>query len=566
MRKNWPCFIILGLYLVCILAANSKGEFPLNDDWSYARSAFFFATGQGMHVDAWSAPSLVGQALYGGMLARIFSPRFEVLRYSTLFLSCCTAVLLWGIFSKMKVRKSFASVLLLAWIFNPLQFNLSFSFMTEIPFLFFITLAIFLYVLFLDIRKSYVLGFAAAALGYAYLIRQTAVFFVIALICSLLIDSQTALLKRVRQSVLTVIVTGLFIGGYYVWVASSGGSVPAVHRKYELLLRLSSKQLIGNSYGIFFYSAFMILPALLFLFSSQHRMSWNVTKKIGGGVLAGWSIIAVVGLCWFHAHADPRNLLSATFHARMPFLLNVLYDSGLGPITLDPTYFGPSPTPLHTNAWAIVTIAVSIAATGMGSICVFGLLQLRKAQALRRPLLIFSGMAFIGVVLFEIIFSHLEEGGLFDRHILTAVLPFCLLLILFSGALERKENRISLSGISVSGVALLAYMAFSVAATHDYMEWNRIRWDMGRSLIAAGVDPLNIVGGFEFNAWHNYDAFSNRGDSSKVPPWWYDRRDYVIAMTPEDGRRIMKKQEYFSWVHQRPVTMYLSRDSADGQN
>jgi hypothetical protein len=561
MHKNWPCFIILGLYLVCILAANPKGEFPLNDDWSYARSAFFFASGQGMHADAWSAPSLVGQALYGGLLAGIFSPRFEVLRYSTLFLSCCTAVLLWVIFSKMKVRKSFASVLLLAWIFNPLQFNLSFSFMTEIPFLFFITLAIFLYILFLDIRKSYILAFAAAVLGYACLIRQTAVFFVIALICSLLADSQTALLKRVRQSALTVIVTGFFIGGYYLWIAAGGGSGSAVHRKFELLQRLTSKQLIGNSYGIFYYAAFMILPALLFLFSSRHRMSWNVTKKIGAGILAGWTIIAVIGLCWFQTHADAQYLPSATYHARMPFLLNVLYDSGLGPITLDPTYFGPSPTPLHTNVWSIVTIAVAIGAAWMGSICVFGLIRLRKAQALHCALLIFSGIAFIGVVSFEIIFSHLEEGGLFDRHILTAVLPFCLLLILFSGAFEREENSISLPGISVAGVALLAYMAFSVAATHDYMQWNRIRWDMGRSLIAAGVDPLNIVGGFEFNAWHNYDAFSNRGDSSKVPPWWYDRRDYVIAMAPEAGYGIMKKQEYFSWVHRRPVSMYLSQDS-----
>jgi hypothetical protein len=562
MRKNRPCFIILGLYLVCILAANPKGEFPLNDDWSYARSAFSFASGQGMHVDAWSAPSLVGQACYGGLLARIFAPRFEVLRYSTLFLSCCTAVLLWGIFSKMKAGKSFASVLLLAWIFNPLQFNLSFSFMTEIPFLFFITLAIFLYIIFLDVRKSYILGFAAAVLGYACLIRQTAIIFVIALICSVVADSQTALLKRVRQTALVVLSAGVFIAGYYLWVASSGGSGSAVHRKFELLQRLSSKQIIGNSYGIYFYSAFMILPALLFLFSSRHRISWNVTKKIGAGILAGWLVITIVGLCWFYAHADAQNLPSATFHARMPFLLNVLYDSGLGPITLDPTYFGPSLTPLHTNAWSIVTIAVAIAAIWMGSICVFGLIQLRKAQSLRRPLLIFSGMAWIGVVSFEIIFSHLEEGGLFDRHILTAVLPFCLLLILFAGAVERGENRIRFPVITIACVALFAYMVFSVAATHDYMQWNRIRWDMGESLIAAGVDPLNIVGGFEFNAWHNYDAFSNRGDSSKVPPWWYDRRDYVIAMAPESGYRIMKKQEYFSWVHRCPVPIYLSQDNS----
>jgi hypothetical protein len=162
IRKNLPILAILGLYILCILAADPRGEFPLNDDWSYARTAFSFGSGKGMHVDEWSAPSLVGQAFYGGLLTRLFSPRFNVLRFSTLFLSCCTAILLWRIFSRLKVRKGFATVLLLAWIFNPLQFNLSFTFMTEIPFLFFVVLAIYFYVLYLDGHKTVALVSAAA--------------------------------------------------------------------------------------------------------------------------------------------------------------------------------------------------------------------------------------------------------------------------------------------------------------------------------------------------------------------------------------------------------------------
>jgi hypothetical protein len=561
IRKNLPILAILGFYLLCILAADPRGEFPLNDDWSYVRSAFSFGSGKGMHVDAWSAPSLVGQAFYGGLLARFFSFRFDVLRFSTLFLSCVTAVLLWSIFTRLKIRKGLASVLLLTWIFNPLQFNLSFTFMTEIPFLFFVVLATYFYVLYLDGRKTIALVSAAAALGYAFLIRQTAIIFVFALICSILLDLQAPLRKRIRQAALVALPVGAFVAGYYWWVISGGGVTAAVRMKFNLLHRLTSEQIIGNSYGIFFYLAFVILPALLFLIPSRHRAAWNLNKKLAIAVLAIWSTFALAGLGWFHGHSKPEYLPSSSHHERMPFLLNVLYDSGLGPITLDPVYFGPCPTPVHVRAWQAVTALVVFGSVWMGSMCVFGLLRARTIQKPLRPLFAFARIAFIGIVLFEITFSHLQEGGLFDRHIVIAALPFYLLLILFTGASDREKDEVSVAGFSAAGIVLAAFMAFSVAATHDYMEWNRIRWDMGRSLLAEGVDPLGIVGGFEFNAWYNYDTFLARGNISKIRQWWYDRRDYQISMTPQDGYRIKQKKSYYSWVHLRPIFLYLVQDS-----
>jgi hypothetical protein len=559
IRKNFPIWAILGFYILCILAADPRGEFPLNDDWSYVRSAFSFGSGRGMHVDEWSAPSLVGQAFYGGLLARLFSPRFDVLRLSTLFLSCCTAALLWGIFSRLKIRKGLASVLLLTWIFNPLQFNLSFTFMTEIPFLFFAALAIYFYVLYLDGGKTFVLVLAAAALGYAFLIRQTAIIFILALICSILLDLQTPMKKRIRQAALAALAAGAFVAGYYWWVISGGGVTAAVHRKFDLLQHLTSEQLIGNSYGIFFYLAFIIFPPLLVLIPSRHRAPWNLNKKLAISVLVAWSAIALVGIGWFYGHSNPEYLPSTTYHEKMPFLLNVLYDSGLGPITLDPAYFGPCPTPIHIRVWQAVTALVALGAVWMGSICVFGLLRVRTIQKSRRPLLSFAGLAFTGIVFFEVLFSHLQEGGLFDRHIVIAALPFYLLLILFTGVNDRENGAVNTISFSAAGIGLAAFMAFSVAANHDYMEWNRIRWEMGRNLLAGGVDPLSIVGGFEFNAWYNYDTFLARGNISKVRQWWYDRRDYLISMTPQDGYEIKQKKSYYSWVHLRPISIYLLR-------
>jgi len=50
-------------------------------------------------------------------------------------------------------------------------------------------------------------------------------------------------------------------------------------------------------------------------------------------------------------------------------------------------------------------------------------------------------------------------------------------------------------------------MSFSTAATRDYSQWSGIRWELGQELLRQGADPLGIAGGFEFNAWINYDKF-----------------------------------------------------------
>jgi len=125
-----PYLILAGAYVVSVLLVNPSGEFPLNDDWSYTRSAFRLGAGQGMHLDEWVAPSLVGQALYSGLLIKFLGPSFLVLRLSTLLLSFASACLLWSVLRHLDVREETASIVVLAWIFNPIYFNLSFTYMT----------------------------------------------------------------------------------------------------------------------------------------------------------------------------------------------------------------------------------------------------------------------------------------------------------------------------------------------------------------------------------------------------------------------------------------------------
>ena len=104
-------------------------------------------------------------------------------------------------------------------------------------------------------------------------------------------------------------------------------------------------------------------------------------------------------------------------------------------------------------------------------------------------------------------------------------------------------------------LAVLAW--FSVSATHDYMAWNRLRWQLGNDLLGQGVDPLTVSGGFEFNAWHNYDTFRARGNIRKVYYWWYDDLEYLITMEPQERYSVRRRLDYYSWLHRRNMPVYL---------
>jgi hypothetical protein len=174
-----------------------------------------------------------------------------------------------------------------------------------------------------------------------------------------------------------------------------------------------------------------------------------------------------------------------------------------------------------------------------------------------KPLLNFLLLSFALVAGFEAVFSHLQEGGLFDRHLVIVAYPLCLAGCIFAHRPERPTIALRLP-FRIAAIVLAGIMAaFCIASTHDYIAWNRLRWELGNEALAQGVNPLHMSAGFEFNAWHNYDVFRARGKVEKVYSWWYDARDYLITLKPEAGYRAIEQKEFYSWVHRRPMALYL---------
>jgi hypothetical protein len=530
-----------------------------------------------MVVDEFSAPNLVGQALFGALLVRIFGQSFFILRLSTILLSCGLACLIWYLLRKVGVHSCVAWIATLSWVFNPIQFCLSFTFMTELPFLFLVGAATAQFVQHLDTGRIRPLLICAAILGYAYLIRQTAAFFMVAVaFCLLTGKGEQSAGRRSTHLAIWAGAEGVFLAAWGLWVLHHGGTTVAARRKFELLRYLSAEQVTGNSLGQLFYLSFFLLPVLVYMLPDLKGQFARVSWKTGMPVVAAWISIPLAGLWWFHKRFSHGPYLPArAFHGQMPFLLNILYDTGLGPVTLDPTYYGPPTAPVHPGIWLGVTWLAAAGASVLGLLLTFEAIARRRQPVRpdRRAMLLYAEISLLVVILFEVAFSHLQEGGLFDRHILTAALPLIILAGLVSRDTEdgnldpRRQNPSPAAaspaprtGHAVAAALLLAAFAwFSVTATHDYLAWNRVRWELGSELLAQKVDPLLISGGFEFNGWNNYDTFRARGNIGRVFYWWYDRPDYLITMTPQENYHQLKKLEYFSWLHRKNLPLYLLR-------
>jgi len=86
-------FLLTTLWLAAIIVVNPLGDFPLNDDWSYAIAVQRMLETGDFRPLGWTSSALITQTIWGTTFCTIFGYSFEVLRGATL------AVSLLGVFT-----------------------------------------------------------------------------------------------------------------------------------------------------------------------------------------------------------------------------------------------------------------------------------------------------------------------------------------------------------------------------------------------------------------------------------------------------------------------------------
>jgi len=529
VRHDRWYLVLLAAQLAAMAAiADPRGNFPLNDDWSYAWTVKVLAEEGRLVFTNWVSMPLIAQIGWGWLFTLPAGFSFEALRGATLVLSFLGAVGLYFLV-RTGARPVIAWIAAAALLATPIHFHLSLSFMTDVPATALMLLALASFGRDLAARDARFYWPAIACTFAAVLTRQ------LALAVPLAYAIAALWLYRPTSATLAraLLPLALAILAYGLYTAALGldQPVPQLYalqsdRLWQALADPATAfpQLLFNLGGGATTLGLLLLPVLAFAAPGIAAALREAHPR--PGLLIGFNAVLA---------AAPVVAFAAT----MPILGNILIDVGLGPLTLRDTYL------LKLEHWPRMPEAAGYTVTAIGLLgwgtlaAVFATTLGGAWRSLDR-----TRPAVVLLAVFLVVYAlPLLLTTLFDRYLLPAVGAAIALV-----ALTASDRRRSTLATVTGAVLLLAYAAYSVAASHDYFAWNRARWSALDALERFGVAPTSIDGGFEYNAWRLHDKTAADPRNPARSWWWVVDDRYLVTLGPVPGHVERARQTFMRWL------------------
>jgi Dolichyl-phosphate-mannose-protein mannosyltransferase len=150
--RNWlkkaavPGLLVAGLLLAMIVINPFREMVSDDDGWAYARSVQHLVTTGKYQLDPWSAANMPVQIYLAAGLSKLAGYSLRLLRFTTLALLVVGLGSLYALLREISSTRNVASVLTLGLLASPLVLMLTFSFMSDIQFLGWLLLSLWLYV------------------------------------------------------------------------------------------------------------------------------------------------------------------------------------------------------------------------------------------------------------------------------------------------------------------------------------------------------------------------------------------------------------------------------------
>lgn len=546
-----------------IIITNPVGEFPLGDDWSYSRIVLTLITKNRLELLPVQTALGIGHILWGAIFAKIFGFSMTVLRISVLTLGLVGIWSTYFMFKSLGNRSliSFWSALTIA--ATPLYFGIANSFMTDISFYTFSVTAYFFLIRYLcrGGYRAFIAGFCLTCL--AAITRQVAIIIPIAFSLAYFFHKGFTKQARLHAGIFILI----FFSAFWILhlLIKNTASLPVGYSNAFRLFPYFFSSLTSLHNTPFFllafvwrisvcliYLGFFLFPSLLLLLPAQWKLLNPKEKLIAAGIT----------LCHITFLIILNRISGAQF--LMPSGINYIYDFGFGPVTITGAEIKPTAPPI---LWIIVTLFGII---GSGIILSNFLIPFfrffrnpRKAESFPN--------AWVWVLCTSscvLYFLPWSLFGQFDRYFIF-YMPIILLLVLSqSGSNPQIYFRLLLP---MSAVLILFIGFYSVAGTHDYLNWHRVRWSILRGMMKNNISPMEIDGGYEFNGWYTYylsqdpmrysDDIRFRNTANKNFWWVYDDA-YILSLKPLPKYHLIQSFPISRWLppHEGPPILLLQRD------
>ena len=497
--------LLLGFAFAAFLVGLG-GEFPLLDDWMYSYPIKSLIESGTYELHGEFSPYTFFQVGWAYFLSWIYGEfSFKILRLSVLFFS---AAGIYGMFQWIKAvsgNQNIAWLAALLLMFNPLYFNLSFSFMSDVPFAAMMILGFWQYTLFFkNQQKRYrITGAICAILGF--LIRQPGIMLFLSaeLIIILYNYKKGSIIKNL--GILTCLFLSLFLG-VELWLKTFLG----VKENYINFLDSNTFSLsldlfiqpVKRYVMSIYYLGFLFLPGLPVVIYISFKK--NYYKKSWFGLIVGLNLLF--------------TFLLYQYGRYFPFNGYTIYNFGLGtPFLADFHYWQKHSFPKMPILMVIgLGLFIQIFSWILLKILVEKIYSVWKFKRLRPEyLMIYLFLFFYSGLMFSFTF--------FDRYVILLFVGIIFSVVISSP--EWMKN----AKYWLWGVALFAF--YSIAGTKDYLSWNQAVLQTKKELLKKGIPREEIDAGGAQNGWDLHDS---RQDEAK----------YIISWGQLDGYKVDQEIKY----------------------
>ncbi|HEX5498255.1 MAG TPA: glycosyltransferase family 39 protein, partial [Thermomicrobiales bacterium] len=377
MRRFGWIGLVVAVYLGSALFVPAMTNALVGDDWVYVRAVERLLQTGNLHILDLAVTTLVFQVFWGASFATLFGLNFGVLRLSTLAITAIGGVAVYGTCRELGVRRAWSALGAAAYLFNPLQYVLAFTFMTDPHFTAVMMVATWAHARALqpDRPSHRLLWLASVASAAAFLVRQQGALIPPAMLLALLFAHRIRFDREgFRMALRIALVPAVAIVLYYLWLFRVNG-VPGQQEAFTGTVLTAglggTLLLVGRMVFICaIYLGFLALPVAVVALGRIGPLLRSLPRTAWTGA-AIWSAILVAGIAHFLAigfNPPPMPL--------MPYIPQYVGPGYLGPTDLrgDRTWLVPG-----WGALGWLTALCAIASL------VFALVLLRKIEPPARP-------------------------------------------------------------------------------------------------------------------------------------------------------------------------------------
>lgn len=524
--------ILLIIWVLLCFFINPILNTPVTDDWRYAYPVKSLIETEHLTIKSIFAPNILFQIVWGYLFCLIgggFS--FTALRFSTLVIAFIGILFFYKIIKESTSSNLIAFLFCLLVIFNPFFLSLSYSFMTDVPFLSLCIIALYSFQLFLKTEKNQYLAWGILFSIAAFLVRQPGIImpFILAIILSF---------RKNPGKKYWILATILILISFFTYFATEW-----------LKIYLNIKWVYVNVTDQYIQT---LIKTPQYFVIEILKKSYKAIITIGLLTLPVFPLIknALKYKRNIHLLIILLNLVILIFMVNsnkiFPFDGTTIKKYGIGPVLLKDISILELPNAPEIPKF--ILILLNYIGQLAGSYMFIALyLNLKEKITPFKILLVFFTLIYLGLMAIT---------SFFDRYYL---LPVVAALILMSEIIET--NNIQKWRKLISFTLFIPIFWFSLAGTKEYMAWRKAQLTAFNWITNQGITIKEMDAGMELNGWYNYSIDLH---PPKEKSWWWVNDDkYVLSMGNIKGYTTIKRFPYFRYLSFKEDYIYVLKQDAD---